>query len=246
MNGLTDDEIDCLAPIPEIYFGRIDGEAMGILVARCYLRCGIFPEKCPDNCPGWLADNDCLSGKCFYAVLKEKPMIEDIKNTILLSLDASTVAIGWALMDYRAVIAHGVQRLKGDFYDRLLHACNWLEHQFSTHDSIGAFAIEQPVMHSSKPNVKTTLKLAYMDGALISVATRHVSNVFEIIPGERLVALGLPARTPREFAKTQVTQYANAIFNLSITEDEHDAADAIAVGLAAFRKMLKDCNIQNY
>lgn len=162
--------------------------------------------------------------------------VQEIHNRIVLGLDASTVAIGWALMDYNAVIYYGVQELKGEFHQRLLDAHEWLGGFLDEH-SVHTVAIERPVAHR---NIQTTIRLANISGALRVAIGNRVSNVVEINPGERLATVGLSIRTARKQAKEHVIRIVNASYNLHLESGDHDAADAIAIGCAAFRRMLRD------
>jgi Holliday junction resolvasome RuvABC endonuclease subunit len=167
------------------------------------------------------------------------------------ALDPSTVAIGWALMDRNTVLGCDVKKLEPgvSFHSRLDEACLWLgdlliyyEYGDNEYNAPWGVALETAVIHRNpkKVNVDTTLHLAYMDGALIATALHHVSNVFEIKPGERLSALGLPVSLPRNDAKEAVRTRVNAIFNLEIPASKNDASDAIAVGMAAIKRVLEE------
>ncbi len=168
---------------------------------------------------------------------------------IILGLDASTVAIGWALLDYEQVYQYGVKDLTvhGDFDQRLFAAGHWM-------DIVGinltpypaVVAIEEPVLRTgSKSNPDTMRKLAYVDGALAYVALQNGLKVVRVLPGARLSALGLPIRLRRDTAKAHVLQLVNARYGLKLGPKEHDAADAIAVALAGYNVVMRESGGQN-
>ncbi len=165
---------------------------------------------------------------------------------IILGLDASTVAIGWALLDYEQVYLHGIKQLDGhnDFDKRLYEAGQWMEMEgiymgVEPHSTI--VAIEEPVLRAGgKSNPDTMRKLAYVDGALAYVALRHGLRVVRVLPGARLSALGLPIKLRRDTAKAHVLQLVNARYGLNLTPKEHDAADAIAVALAGYNVVMRE------
>ena len=165
---------------------------------------------------------------------------------IILGLDPSTKAVGYAVLDTDsdAVLAHGTYKLRQDSLDHtLVDGYLWLEREldawFTTGSDllINAIAIEMPVKHR---NVATTIKLAQMVGALRCAAFYWLETVIEVIPAERLTALGLPARMKREDAKEQVTRLVNWRYSLDLKPEDHDAADAVAVALAGYCKIRRE------
>lgn len=167
-----------------------------------------------------------------------------MSDRLLLALDASTTAIGWAIMDRDTVYECGTRTFasRSTFYIRLVTATYWLDNfRHSQCHPISAVALETPVIHRDpkKVNVETSLHLAYMDGALMATALRLGMNVYQVRPGERLIALGLPANLLRKDAKEMVRQRVNLLFGLELGPKEHDTGDAIAVGMAAIRQILQ-------
>jgi Holliday junction resolvasome RuvABC endonuclease subunit len=116
---------------------------------------------------------------------------------------------------------------------------HWLDANLALGDvALSALAVETPVLHSyqRKQNVKTLIALASMLGAIRAGARWYFSQTIEILPAERLGALGLPAFMKRKPAKEAVIRNVNMIYGLDLTAKEHDAADAIAVGRAGILK----------
>lgn len=153
---------------------------------------------------------------------------------MILALDPSTVCIGWALMDAEHVYEHGVFRPK-DLADIGYWAFDLMSSTMET-SNIEVVALEMPVLHSSHQNVMTVIRLAQVTGVLISVAQRlDVRSIVEVQPHERLTALGLPLRMKRAAAKEAVAAVVRGRYGIELAAG--DEADAIAVGLAALRKM---------
>ena len=155
---------------------------------------------------------------------------------LLLALDSSTRVTGWALLDLDnldAPLAYGVETFGGDLHERLRLAGVWLDGRLGYWSSVTTLAIEGQVVAK---NAATTAKLAQVAGALKFVAMSHGLEVVEVAPGQRLTALGLPWMMKRAAAKAQVLALVNARFGLELTAAEHDAADALAIGLAAVAK----------
>jgi Holliday junction resolvasome RuvABC endonuclease subunit len=153
---------------------------------------------------------------------------------LLLALDSSTRVIGWALLDLDnldAPLAYGVHEFRGNLHERLYYSGVWLDTLLRTEfPSVTILAIEGQVFAK---NAATTAKLAQVAGALKFVALSHGLDVIEVAPGQRCTALGLPWMMARDAAKAQVLALVNARFGLALGADEHDIADALAIGLAA-------------
>jgi len=150
----------------------------------------------------------------------------------LLALDPSTKVIGWAQFDGDDLVDCGAYHVRGDnLDDKMADAAIWIDHHMG---AAYILALEMPVMWR---NVKTTVRLAQMVGALRLAAFPYARAVVEIMPGSRLLALGLRINMKRAEAKKQVVRLVNAMFSLELTAKDHDAADAVAVGLAALKKM---------
>ena len=155
---------------------------------------------------------------------------------LLLALDSSTRVIGWALLalsDLDKPLAYGVETFGGDLHERLRQAGTWLDYLLAGTFDVTTLAIEGQVVAK---NAATTAKLAQVAGALKYVAMAHGLDIIEIAQGQRKTVLGLPLTLDSKSSKIQVTALVNARFGLALTADEHDAADALAVGLAAVAK----------
>ena len=159
-----------------------------------------------------------------------------IMADLLLALDSSTRVIGWALLDLSDLdrpLAYGVETFGGDLHERLHQAGRWLDRMLGElTGNVTILAIEGQVVAK---NAATTAKLAQHAGALKYVAMAHGLDVIEIAQGQRKTVLGLPLTLDSKSSKIQVTALVNARFGLALTADEHDIADALAIGLAAVR-----------
>ena len=161
---------------------------------------------------------------------------------MLLALDPSTTCIGWAVLtlDGERVVKYGTHRPRGDTLDEKLvdayHWFLWLLDDGDTFlgDAVTAYAFEMPIVYR---NPATTIKLAQMVGVLRVAAFQWVEQTIEINPGGRLSALGLPVNLKRAVAKERVIANVNSLYGLELKPKDEDAADAIAVGLAASNKL---------
>lgn len=166
----------------------------------------------------------------------------------LLALDASTTAIGWAVLDLDDrhpddLLEHGLETLSGDLWRRIALGGEWLWKVLEDASPIGYVAIETPVVYMVKErgrwkprNAQSVIKQGYMVGALGYVALQFGLVLLEVRPDERLAAFGLPHNTRNP--KPQVVNIANMIYSLGLDPDkEHDTADAIAVAWAARRHL---------
>lgn len=159
---------------------------------------------------------------------------------IILALDASTTAIGWALCDLEKrhpddLTEYGLERLKGKLWDRLDYGQIWTR-RYMEYQAVELLAIETPVVWK---NAKSSIKQAYMVGVLGLTGFRLGVEVMEIRPDERLTALGLPARCRNP--KPWIVNTVNQIYGLGLeTKTDHDIADAIALGWAARRRLIQE------
>lgn len=167
---------------------------------------------------------------------------------MIVALDPSTKVIGWALMDDEQVYDYGAIQIEGDGLDEKLDdlRCKVADLMVSLFgyqdDSLELCGIEMPVLHRrhSKQNVHTLKVLAQVVGAIRCTIYPWAYEVLEIIPSQRLLALGLPARMKRADAKAAVLRNVNQIYGLELSSKEHDTADAIAVGRAGLLKAAED------
>ena len=158
---------------------------------------------------------------------------------MILALDASLSCIGWAVMslDARRVVEYGAYKPKGDTLDhRLADAFSWLRWMLDSErgEAATVFAFEMPVVYR---NVATTIKLAQLVGVLRVAAFEWTEQTVEVNPGGRLAALGLPVNMKRAMAKKAVIANVNGRYGLELKAGNHDIADAIAVGIAATRRI---------
>jgi Holliday junction resolvasome RuvABC endonuclease subunit len=153
----------------------------------------------------------------------------------LLALDPSLSVIGWCRFKEGLPVAFGSHRLttKG-IDDKLEEAAKWLGTMLLP--GINEVAIEVPVLSK---NPATLRSLAQLTGVL-RYRARMTHNglprrIIEVLPSERLSALGLPIRMTRDAAKAAVIMLVQQIYGITVAND--DEADAIAVGEAAIKKM---------
>lgn len=163
----------------------------------------------------------------------------------ILALDASTTAIGWAILDLSKewpddLESYGVHRLSGELWDRLWAGLVEITGKLVlTRNPMDYVAIETPVVYK---NPASSIKVAYMVGLLGGYAGQW-AKVLELRPDQRLTALGLPSRC--RDPKPQVTRNVNAIYELDLDPGkDHDIADAIAIGWAARRRLLQEGRLE--
>jgi len=162
---------------------------------------------------------------------------------ILLALDPSLSAIGWCVMDtdlrdHECITAAGVFKPSGDSLDlKLTSASKWLD-SLAEQYRPETIALEVPVVAK---NIRTTIKLAQLSGALRLTAFQWTERTIEVYPGGRLAGLGLPIKTKRDDAKRLVTGHVNSIYGLDLDpKREHDIADAVAVAHAAWSMLRQE------
>jgi hypothetical protein len=173
----------------------------------------------------------------------------------ILALDPANTT-GWAVLDMldreadeqpvvtdggeESVVASGIFKPRGRITARrLVSAFAWCGEMIRAHD-VGVLALEVPYLatyfdrHGRKhQNVKAFRQQCQLGGAYLLAAGGLEVEVMEVIPAQRLTALGLPGNLPRVAAKAQTLLCVNAIYDLALTD--HNVADAVAVGVAAAR-----------
>lgn len=151
---------------------------------------------------------------------------------MILALDASTTAIGYAYLtddDSPHDLAQwGCYRPSGELWDRLVDGGHWLKNWLAQHGPPPFVAIELPVVGV---NTRTAMKQARMVGVLGAIAYSYGCEIVEVNPTERLSAIGLKSNAD----KADVVRTVNAIYGLSLRIRENDTADAIAIAWAARR-----------
>ena len=158
----------------------------------------------------------------------------------ILGLDPSTVAIGYALLctDSDHLLDYGVYKVEGNALDvKLWLAHDWLEDFFELGDTrrwAQVLAIELPIYHR---NIKTLRTLAQMVGALRAAAAYFTDQTIEVLPSERRLAMGITIRMKSKPAKDAIRRIVNQIYGLDLGPDDHDISDAVAVAVAAARKL---------
>ena len=172
--------------------------------------------------------------------LERSPRIhgEDRAMTKILALDASTTAIGYALMDCdkpspHDLLLHGLYKPPGDLWMRIAEGAWWLHEWLESHVPMCInVAIERPFVHK---NWNSAIKQSYMVGALGAVARAQDCRIIEINPSERLKAAGISSKAPS--LKRAVVERVNQVYGLGLKVTEHDIADAVLVGWAAQGKL---------
>jgi len=161
----------------------------------------------------------------------------------ILALDPSLSCIGWALMEYAPdwrrdwVTSYGVVQPCGDTLDDKLAEIGGHAERLLRGSNPDILAVEMPVVYR---NPATTVKLAQALGVIRWAAHHWTDRTIEIMPGGRLTALGLPMRMKRKDAKEMVRTLVNQVYKLELTAEQHDIADAIAVGHAAIVEIKKE------
>jgi Holliday junction resolvasome RuvABC endonuclease subunit len=166
----------------------------------------------------------------------------------ILALDPAAIT-GWAVLETpetdrrdERVVASDVFKPKGrTMAKRLVSAFEWCRGMISSHHA-DVLVIEIPYLATyhdrqgrERHNVESFRQQCRLDGVYILAAGELEVEVVEVIPAQRLTALGLPGNLCREAAKAQTLLCVNAIYGLDL--DDHNAADAVAVGVAAARML---------
>jgi len=159
----------------------------------------------------------------------------------ILAIDPSTRCIGWCVLDTRAdaIRDYGAFKPRQDvgLDDKLKECHEWLaELMAESRRGYDVFAFELPVYHR---NVKTLRTLAQFAGVLRLAARPWAEQTIEILPAERRLALGVPIAMSGARAKAHIRRLVNAIYGLELKADQHDIADAIAVAVAAQKRMIE-------
>ena len=161
---------------------------------------------------------------------------------MILALDASTTAIGYAFLtddDPPHDLAQwGTYRPSGELWDRLVDGGRWLKNWLAQHGPPAVVAIELPVVGV---NARTAMKQARMVGVLGAIARSYGCEIVEVNPTERLSAIGLD----RHAKKADVIKCVNAIYGLSLRIREDNTADAVAIAWAARRILERESNGRN-
>lgn len=156
--------------------------------------------------------------------------------TKILALDPSTKCIGWAILDTETdtIVNAGDYKPAGNSLDDKLADCyDWFNVEFFAM-ACDVLAIELPIYHR---NVKTLRTLAQLAGVLRLAASEWSETIIEILPAERRLALGVPIKLTGMPAKQQIRRLVNATYGLDLKPDQHDISDAVAVAVAAARKL---------
>ena len=163
----------------------------------------------------------------------------------ILAMDPSLSCIGWALMEtgedelrhLEWVSSWGKAEPTGTTFDDKLASAGAIAERVLRGASADILAVEMPVVYR---NPQTTIKLAQVVGVVRWAAHHWVDRVIEIQPGGRLAALGLPVRLKRPIAKELVINVVNNLYKRTFTMEDHDIADAVAVGHAALAELRKE------
>lgn len=153
---------------------------------------------------------------------------------LILGLDPSTVATGWALLSVdggdESVIASGVFQpvCEGSFEELLLSAFHWTREVIEVHGP-DVLAIETPFF---KLNARTLATLAGLGAAFRLAAALDGLDVAPITPSARCTAVGCAGNA----SKRQVQYAVNAVYGLDLVDtDESDAVAIAAAGALRWR-----------
>lgn len=152
---------------------------------------------------------------------------------IILGLDPSTVATGWAVLALdgynEGITASGVYEPSPGlaFDDLLMEAYTWCLGVVQVHlpDTL---AIETPFFAL---NAKTLAMLAGLGAVLRLAARLQGMEVHTVAPSERCTALGLSGQASKE----QVLHAVNALYNLNL--ENWNESDAVAVAAAGAQQL---------
>ena len=151
-------------------------------------------------------------------------MIEDATPTIL-GLDASSVNLGWAILDAGRARDHGEVKLTGaDIADRCRQAHAALGLILAAHPDIDCVAIEAPVGRFTK----AVIPQARVSGALLAAARLRGLHVVEVSPAAAKKALADNGRADKATMQLAARPYG--------VRGEH-ASDALAAALAGAEKV---------
>lgn len=147
---------------------------------------------------------------------------------IVIGLDPSLAALGWAVLENGGFVDCGVYVPCGDGLDaKLGNAHAWLRDWLYASEMEKIIAIEMPF---AGINANTHYKLSALSGALRAAVFRTGRRVIPIAPAERAKHLGLKGNA----SKKEIMQEVNRRFGLDITD--LDESDAIAISWAGYCK----------
>jgi crossover junction endodeoxyribonuclease RuvC len=147
-----------------------------------------------------------------------------MSNPVILSLDASSVTIGWVLWD-GAVRDQGTVKLTGaDIADRCRQAFASVGLMIETHPDIDVVALESPVWRFAN----STLPQCHVQGAVMARVALFGLHVVSVSPAAAKRTL-----TGHGNADKLMMQRAAACYGVT---GEH-ASDALAIALSASTKV---------
>ena len=142
---------------------------------------------------------------------------------IILSLDQSTKATGWALFEDGQLKESGVKKISsGDWIDRIVVIRKWLVNIFETYPDI--HLIIEDVLHSQNGNVFQ--KLSHLQGVILELAREYHIKTTVVHPQTWKSTLNITNRgrkKEKELSKAFVLEH----YQIEAAEDE---ADAICIG----------------
>lgn len=156
----------------------------------------------------------------------------------ILALDAATTT-GWAVIEDGWPAAMGTINLGRN--KRHERALSWCFDMLQESDA-SYLAVEVPYLsqHRDKRGQVRRNVLAFrvqceIIGAFKAAAERLEVPVIEIVPAQRLTAIGLAGNLRRDVAKARVMARIRELYGIEAAT--HDEADAVAIGVAASARL---------
>ena len=147
-----------------------------------------------------------------------------MSEATILGLDASSVNLGWAILDAGCARDHGEVKLTGaDIADRCRQAHAALGLILAAHPDVDCVAIEAPVLRFAG-----AIAQIRVSGALMAAARLKGLHVVEVSPAAAKKALADNGRADKATMQLAARPYG--------VRGEH-ASDALAVALASMQQV---------
>jgi Holliday junction resolvasome RuvABC endonuclease subunit len=148
-----------------------------------------------------------------------------MSTATILGLDASSTAIGWAVLDAGTVRDHGCGQLTGrDINERCRQAQAYVRALLRSHPDVDCVAIESPVARFAK----AVIPQALVSGAIRAGVRLDDRHVVDVPPQHAKRALSGKSNADKAAMQRAAVAYGVA--------GEH-AADALGVALAAVKRV---------
>lgn len=166
------------------------------------------------------------------------------KDEVILSLDASSTATGWAIFDKHGLYAYGVIKPEGeDWRDRLAHQGPKLREIIEKYHPTRMILEDVPLKSA---NPKTLVVLGAVQGCILGIAASYTVPITYVLPSEWRSPLdlydGTREGTKRKELKRKSIEKANELFGLNLKwvspsskKNEDDQSDAILLGYSQIK-----------